>query len=103
MPDQKKKQKDRQQTMKMLTLVTQFGFSMLAPILLCFFAGLWLDKLFRTNFIMIVLFFVGAIAGFRNVYVLATGSMSKHKFHRNRDEDVLPEAFANEEEKEDPS
>lgn len=63
-------QKDRRNVMRTLTLISQLGISMLVPIFLCFFAGYFLDKKLETNYIMIIGFFIGAIAGFRNVYVL---------------------------------
>lgn len=56
---------------KTLSCITQFGISMLVPIAMCFFGGLALDKWLGTSYIAIVLFFVGAVAGARNVYVLA--------------------------------
>lgn len=65
--------------MNNLILITQFGINMLVPIALCFFAGLYLDKWLGTNFIVIIAFFVGALAGGRNVYILAKKSMGKHK------------------------
>lgn len=54
-----------------LALITQFGINMLVPVFLCSFAGIWLDKKFDTSFWMILLFFVGALAGFRNIYIMA--------------------------------
>ncbi len=54
-----------------LALITQFGINMLVPIFLCSFLGIWLDKKFGTSFWMIILFFVGALAGFRNIYIMA--------------------------------
>lgn len=54
-----------------MTMVTQFGINMLVPIFLCSFIGIFLDKKFGTSFFMVVLFFVGALAGFRNVFVFA--------------------------------
>ena len=54
-----------------LTMITQFGINMLVPIFLCSFAGIYLDKWLGTSFWMVILFFVGAVAGFRNVYVFA--------------------------------
>jgi len=56
---------------KVLVCISQFSISMLVPIAMCFFGGLLLDRWFGTSFIAIVLFFVGAIAGGRNVYLLA--------------------------------
>lgn len=60
-----------------MTLITQFGIHMLVPIFLCSFIGIYLDKKFDTSFLMVILFFVGALAGFRNVYMLAKKIYSK--------------------------
>lgn len=54
-----------------LAVITQFGINMLVPIFLCSFAGLFIDEKFGTNFWFVLLFFVGALAGFRNVFILA--------------------------------
>lgn len=54
-----------------LTMITQFGINMLVPIFLCSFAGIYLDKWLGTSYWMVLLFFVGALAGFRNVYIFA--------------------------------
>jgi len=57
--------------MRSLTLITQFGINMIVPIFLCSFAGMYLDKWLGTSFCMVLLFFVGALAGFRNIYIMA--------------------------------
>lgn len=54
-----------------LTMITQFGINMLVPIFLCSFAGMFLDRKFGTSFWMILLFFVGTLAGFTNVFRFA--------------------------------
>ncbi len=54
-----------------LVLITQFGINMLVPVFLCFFAGYWIDTKLNTSCWTIILFFVGALAGFRNVYIMA--------------------------------
>lgn len=54
-----------------LAMITQFGINMLVPIFLCTFLGMWLDKVFMTSWLTILLFFIGALAGFRNVYMFA--------------------------------
>ncbi len=64
-----------------LTLITQFSINMLVPIFLCSFLGIYLDKKFNTGFLVIILFFVGALAGFTNVYKLA------RKIYDNREVD----------------
>ena len=67
----RKDENSMREVFKTLSCITQFGISMLVPIAMCFFAGLALDKWLGTSFIAIVLFFVGAVAGARNVYRLA--------------------------------
>jgi F0F1-type ATP synthase assembly protein I len=51
-------------------LVGQFGFLILVPVVLCFAAGLYLDKWLGTNFLVIIFFFIGALTGTRNIFVL---------------------------------
>ena len=64
-----------------LTQILQFGNNMLVPILLCTFLGIYLDRLLGTSFIVIILFFLGAIAGGRNVYIFARQIYSKPSVH----------------------
>lgn len=52
-------------------LIMQIGINMLVPICLMSAAGVWLDKHFGTNFWMILLFCMGAVAGGQNVYRMA--------------------------------
>ena len=59
----KKKPYDRQ-VFRAITLIMQFGINMSA-------AGIWLDKHFGTDFWMILLFCMGAVAGGQNVYRMA--------------------------------
>ena len=54
-----------------LALITQFTITMLVPIALMFAAGYWLDQKLDTSFFTVVFFFIGALAGFNNVYRLA--------------------------------
>lgn len=54
-------------------LITQCGINMLVPICMMTVLGIYLDKKLETSFFMIVLFFVGAIAGGQNVYKIAKG------------------------------
>lgn len=52
-------------------MITQFGINMLVPIGMMTWLGVYLDKRLGTSYLMIVLFFVGAVAGGRNVYRMA--------------------------------
>lgn len=51
-----------------LTMIGQFGINMLVPVFVCSFLGIFLDKKLGTSYFVIILFFVGAAAGFRNIY-----------------------------------
>ena len=64
--------KHRKNSFRSLTTISQFGINMIVPIFGCSFFGMYLDRKFGTSFIMILLFFLGAAAGFRNIYIMAT-------------------------------
>lgn len=56
---------------KSLTMISQVGISMLVPIFLCCMLGLFLEKQFSFP-AFVPLFFLGALAGMRNVYVMVS-------------------------------
>ena len=64
---------------KALTFFSQFTINMLVPIFLCSAAGYLLDKKLETSYLFVLLFFVGALAGFRNVFILAKRIYSNGK------------------------
>lgn len=68
-----------------LTTLTQFTIYMLVPIFMCAFLGMFLDKKLGTSYWVIVLFFLGAVAGFQNIYRLAKKISSMKGDVRNRD------------------
>jgi len=51
------------------SLISQLGISMIAPILLCTVAGVYLDDKFSLS-LTIPFIIMGVVAGFRNAYVL---------------------------------
>lgn len=78
-----KKKKDRydKSVYRSLALVMQFGINMLVPICMLSALGIYLDQRFGTSYIMVILFFVGAVAGGQNVY-----RMAKNIFEEPREE-----------------
>lgn len=71
-----------------MALITQFGINMLVPICMMTALGIYLDNKLGTSFLMIIFFFVGAIAGGQNVYRLAkriyeAPEKSKKEAHHN--------------------
>lgn len=52
-----------------LALVSQLGFSILAPIFLCVFLGIWLEERFSVS-VIVPFIVVGVLAGGRNAWIL---------------------------------
>lgn len=59
------------------SMIGQFGINMLAPVFICSFVGIFLDKKLGTSFLVVILFFVGALAGGRNVFRFARKILDK--------------------------
>lgn len=54
-----------------LSMIGQFGINMLVPVFICSFLGMLLDRRLETDFLVVVFFFVGALAGGWNVFRFA--------------------------------
>ncbi len=66
----RKRKTDYRPVYRAMAMISQFGINMIVPICLMSALGIWLDRKLGTSYLMVVLFFVGAIAGFRNVYIV---------------------------------
>mgnify|MGYP003297962831 CR=1 FL=1 len=69
--------KENRSVFKAWTMITQVGITFLTPIGLCVFIGYYLDKHFQKNYWFIILFFLGVLAAFRNVYYLTKSFYEK--------------------------
>lgn len=74
--------KDRQ-VWDALVLVFQFGINMLVPIALCMALGIWIGEKTGITWIVIPLFFMGALAGFTNIF-----RMAKKVYDRKRKRNI---------------
>ena len=63
--------KYKSEVYRSLTLILQFGINMLVPVFLCSYIGWWIDRKLQTSFIFVLMFFLGALAGGRNIYRMA--------------------------------
>ena len=63
--------KNKRSVFQAFTMVMQFGLNMLVPILMCTMLCVWLDRKFDMPIITVPLFIIGALAGFRNIFVMA--------------------------------
>lgn len=63
--------KDNNIIVRCLSMISQFTIHMLVPICMCSYVGYLLDKKWNTDLMFVFFFFIGALAGGRNVYRLA--------------------------------
>ncbi len=63
--------KYRKNVYQSIAMITQFGINMIVPILLCTLLGVYIGRKFDMMIIVIPLFIIGALAGFRNIYIMA--------------------------------
>ena len=68
-----------------LSMVTQLGISMLAPVVLCAFVGNWLEQRFGWS-VTAVLMILGVMAGARNTWILAKQVQQSDAKGRRKDE-----------------
>ncbi|MBO5372178.1 MAG: AtpZ/AtpI family protein [Lachnospiraceae bacterium] len=75
--------KYRKNVYQSLVMITQFGINMVVPIFMCTLAGVWIGEKWNIPIIVLPLFILGALAGFRNVYIMA-----KKIFEQESDRDT---------------
>lgn len=74
--------KNPRKVFQALTMILQFGLNMIVPIAICMAFGIWLDKKYDMPWVILVLFFAGALAGFTSIYKMAKPFMkSERKRH----------------------
>lgn len=74
----RKRKTDYRPVYQAMAMISQFGINMLVPIGLMTVLGMWLDEKLGTSYLVVALFFVGAAAGFRNIYIAAKQLFKKH-------------------------
>lgn len=71
--------------MKMFAMISQLGISVVLPILLCVFAGVWIDDRFGTQ-LTVVFIILGVLAGVRNAYVMLQKIVTDMKEEQDEEE-----------------
>lgn len=79
--------KEQRKIFQALSMITQFSLNMLVPIGMCMALGVWLDRKYDMPWVIIVLFFVGAIAGFTNIIKMAKPFMKSDRDRRHDESD----------------
>lgn len=74
-----------------IMLISQLGISVMVPIFMCLFAGIFLDDKFSTC-LTVPLLFLGIAAGGRNAYIMAKAALDKEtKAKAKQEQDELNE------------
>lgn len=61
----------KQKVFQAFTMVIQFGLNMIVPIVMCTLFGVWIGEKIHMPAITVLLFLMGSIAGFRNIFMMA--------------------------------
>ncbi len=77
--------KEQRKIFQAFSFVLQFTLNMLVPIGMCMWLGIWLDDKYDMPWVIIVLFFVGAIAGFTSIYKMAKPLMKNDRGRKSDD------------------
>ena len=77
--------KNNKSVYESFVLIMQFGINMIVPILLCTALGVWISDKTGHPIIVVPLFIMGALAGFRNIYIMA-----KRVYERDNNKERRP-------------
>lgn len=70
------------------SMVLQFGINMLVPIVLCIALGVWLGDKYDMDWIVIPLFFVGALAGYNSIFRMVKNYLKNTEKKTKKEQDV---------------
>lgn len=70
------KMRQNRDVMNALVMVFQFGINMIVPILMCTLLGVWIGNKTGVTWVVIPLFFMGALAGGNNIYRMSKKLMN---------------------------
>ncbi len=62
--------KKEKKIIRSFTMITQISISMMVPIFICAWLGVWLNRLLQAEMPFLILLILGIGAAFRNVYIL---------------------------------
>ena len=70
------------------SMVLQFGLNMIIPIAMCIALGVWLGDKYDMDWIVIPLFFVGALAGYTSIFKMVKQYLTKLNKRTKKENDV---------------
>lgn len=69
--------KENSGVVKALAMLVQIAITMLAPLLVCGWIGLWLNRQFDTSYGFLIMMLLGILTSFRNFFQLVRGFYEK--------------------------
>lgn len=80
--------KDKRDVQNALVMIFEFSINMIVPIMLCTLLGVWIGKRTNINWLVIPFFFLGALAGYTNVFKMVKRFLKEDqgKKHTNQNE-----------------
>ena len=79
------KKTNNREIVQAFSMVLQFGLNMLVPIALCTALGVWIGDKYDMDWIVIPLFFVGALAGYTSIFKMVRGFLKDKNTKKEKD------------------
>ena len=70
------------------SMVLQFGLNMIVPIAMCIAVGVWIGDKYDMDWVVIPLFFVGALAGYTSIFKMVKQYLKKTDRKTKKENDV---------------
>ena len=70
------------------SMVLQFGLNMIVPIAMCIAVGVWIGDKYDMDWVVIPLFFVGALAGYTSIFKMVKQYLKKTNRKTKKENDV---------------
>ena len=77
-----------QEITESFSMVLQFGLNMIIPIAMCIALGVWLGDKYDMDWIVIPLFFIGALAGYTSIFKMVKQYLTKLNKRTKKEKDV---------------
>ena len=82
------KKVDKRELTESFSMVLQFGLNMIIPIAMCIALGVWLGDKYNMDWIVIPLFFVGALAGYTSIFKMVKQYLRRIDRKTKKEKDV---------------
>ena len=82
------KKVDKRELTESFSMVLQFGLTMIIPIAMCIALGVWIGDKYNMDWIVIPLFFVGALAGYTSIFKMVKQYLTKIDKRAKKEKDV---------------